>query len=378
MSKRFLFIHSGTDLYGSDRMLLFVLEIVRTQFPDSYTEVWIPGPGALSRKISDDFPEVLVRFEPTSILRRYDLKRLNFSALFRLMLFPRWISRFSKFDVIVVNTIVIWDALLALRFVKSRKVVYVHEAPEGGARKIFRWFIRQADAEQVFVSRAAQESVGDSGNERQRVIWNGRPALQVAPPSPNTTSATLHLLLLGRISTVKGQEVLIDAMALLPEDLRRLIEVRIVGDVFGKQPMLLSNLHQKIEQHRLEQQVTFHPFSASPEAHFSWADGVVVPSVFPEPFGLVAIEAMSAFRPVIASAHGGLLEIVDDGITGWLFPPGDALALSKLLVKAATMDREAFLSLGLAGRYKFEAYFSEEHCRRAWIDLLQEDLNSTY
>jgi len=53
----------------------------------------------------------------------------------------------------------------------------------------------------------------------------------------------------------------------------------------------------------------------------------LVPSVWAEPFGLVALEAMAAGRPVIASATGGLLDIVVDGETGLLVPPGDLVAL---------------------------------------------------
>ena len=370
--KRFLFIHSGTDLYGSDRMLLFVMETVRAVFPGGYLEVWIPGPGALSLQIARDFPEAEVRYEPTAVLRRYDLKRFNFGALFRLAIFPRWIRKLSAFDFILVNTIVIWDVLLALRFVKGRKVVYVHESPEGLSRRIFRWFLRWSGAERVFVSHAVQASVWVNGDPNQRVIWNGCKAVQVAPPQSGGEPRNLHLLQLGRISAVKGQELLLDALALLPRNVRKCIDIRIVGDVFGRQEALMARLYEKIVHCGMEDQVSFHPFSSPPDAHFAWADGIVVPSVFPEPFGLVAIEAMSTSRPVIAAAHGGLLEIVEDGVSGWLFLPGDAEALSHLLWRAATMDRGTFLGLGDAGRRRYESFFSEERCRHAWIELLEE------
>ena len=61
--------------------------------------------------------------------------------------------------------------------------------------------------------------------------------------------------------------------------------------------------------------------------------GVIVPSLWSEPFGLVALEAMAVVRPVVASSVGGLVDIGEDGVTGLLTPPGDEAAL------AAAMSR---------------------------------------
>lgn len=59
----------------------------------------------------------------------------------------------------------------------------------------------------------------------------------------------------------------------------------------------------------------------------------IVPSVWPEPFGIVVIEAMTKGCPVVASATGGIVDIVVDGETGLLVPPGDATALSQALTR---------------------------------------------
>jgi glycosyltransferase involved in cell wall biosynthesis len=57
----------------------------------------------------------------------------------------------------------------------------------------------------------------------------------------------------------------------------------------------------------------------------------VVPSLWEEPFGMVAVEAMAVGRPVVAARGGGLSAIIDDGVTGLLFEPGDAQALTESL-----------------------------------------------
>lgn len=76
---------------------------------------------------------------------------------------------------------------------------------------------------------------------------------------------------------------------------------------------------------------------------------VVVPSTFPEPFGLVATEAMWAGTPVVASAVGGLIGVLDHGRTGVLVPPDDPAALREA-VTSLRDDPERRTELRLAGR----------------------------
>ncbi|MBI2425946.1 MAG: glycosyltransferase family 4 protein [Candidatus Hydrogenedentes bacterium] len=89
------------------------------------------------------------------------------------------------------------------------------------------------------------------------------------------------------------------------------------------------------------------------------ADVCVVPSVWQEPFGMVALEAMATGRPICASAVGGLQHIVADGETGFLFPPGDApalaAALSRLLDDAPLRQRMGDAARArVASRYTWE------------------------
>jgi glycosyltransferase involved in cell wall biosynthesis len=84
----------------------------------------------------------------------------------------------------------------------------------------------------------------------------------------------------------------------------------------------------------------------------------VVPSVWPEPFGLVAAEAMAAGKPVVASAVGGLAELVQDGITGIHVPPGDVAALRNALERIVA-DAPLRARLGAAGRERAQEYSSD-------------------
>jgi glycosyltransferase involved in cell wall biosynthesis len=81
----------------------------------------------------------------------------------------------------------------------------------------------------------------------------------------------------------------------------------------------------------------------------------LVPSRWPDPCPLVALEAMAAGAPVIASATGGLVEQVDDGTTGRLVPPGDVGAL-RTAIADLLADPEARRRMGAAGRERATAY----------------------
>jgi glycosyltransferase involved in cell wall biosynthesis len=75
----------------------------------------------------------------------------------------------------------------------------------------------------------------------------------------------------------------------------------------------------------------------------------LVPSVWPEPFGIVVIEAMAGGSPVIASRIGGIPEIVADGETGILVPPGDPVALRQAL-ETLLCDENLCRKMGLAAK----------------------------
>lgn len=94
------------------------------------------------------------------------------------------------------------------------------------------------------------------------------------------------------------------------------------------------------------------------------ADIAVVPSVWHEPFGLAAVEAMVAAAPVVASRSGGLADIVRDGETGLLVPPGDARALAEAL--ARLLDDAA-----LRGRMG-QAGWLRAHGEYDWCQVLQK------
>ena len=88
------------------------------------------------------------------------------------------------------------------------------------------------------------------------------------------------------------------------------------------------------------------------------ADVVAMPSITPEPFGRVALEAQAMGRPVIAFNHGGAAESIQNGVTGWLAEPGDADSLAAALRTALSLDAVERATMANTARTHIEKRFS--------------------
>ena len=89
-------------------------------------------------------------------------------------------------------------------------------------------------------------------------------------------------------------------------------------------------------------------------------DVVVHASSQPEPFGLVVIEGMAAGKPVVATAAGGVLDIIQDGVNGLLVPCKDSKAMARAIIKILS-DRDKAEQIGNAARQRIFEKFTVQH-----------------
>ena len=109
-------------------------------------------------------------------------------------------------------------------------------------------------------------------------------------------------------------------------------------------------------------------------AAYKLADVVVSASTRPEGFGRVIAEAQAMGRPVIATDHGGAREIVLDGETGWLVPPGDPAALADAIARAISFDVAERGALAQRGIAHIRAHFSTERMTGLTLGVYEEIL----
>ncbi|MEM1103260.1 MAG: glycosyltransferase family 4 protein [Pseudomonadota bacterium] len=199
----------------------------------------------------------------------------------------------------------------------------------------------------------------------------------IAPPASGDEEAPRQRIAVavpGRLARWKGQHVAVRAAQLLRESGQQgRFQFMLVGGV--KEPNAYAEeLRVAIVAAGLGDMVKMVGHCADMPAALSLSDVVVSPSVRPEAFGRVAVEAQAMGRPVIAADHGGARETILQGETGWRTPPGDAEALAAVLSDFAKMDRARRARMGDAARRRAETLYSaDEMCAstlRVYADLL--------
>jgi glycosyltransferase involved in cell wall biosynthesis len=355
-----LVVHPSDEAYGADRVVLRLATglaargwRVRVLLSDDQ------APGWLTRRL--DEAAIPIARGPLAPARRRYMRPLALPGYVRrLVRARRWIrAEAATFrpTVIHVNTSALLVGAILGRPAGARLAWHVHEIVV--RPRLLAWVFRLAPAlaadRVVAISGAVRDHCSPLRLRRRRidVVWNGLEDRAVAPLSPGAAPIVAFV---GRLNRWKGYEVFVDAAARLAPvlpDARFLI----AGDPPEGESWRIGALRNRLDSHRLAGRAEHVGFSADVPALLDGVDVVAVPSTWPEPFGLVTLEAMRAGRPVVATAHGGTLDLVEDGVTGLLVPPRDPAALADAI---ATLLRDPGLRarMGAAARARFEASFT--------------------
>ena len=168
------------------------------------------------------------------------------------------------------------------------------------------------------------------------------------------------ILLPGRLTTWKGQEVFIEAINLVNIELGyEAFYAVILGSDQGRD-LYKKKLIRLSEQYRLTKQLRFIDHCKDMALAYKVSDIIVSASIEPEAFGRVSVEAQSMEKPIIASNIGGSNETVVDEKTGYLFKAGDAKSLSQKILKTLTIDETQLKLIGIEGRKNIVQKFNVE------------------
>ena len=168
------------------------------------------------------------------------------------------------------------------------------------------------------------------------------------------------ILVPGRLTSWKGQEMLIEAINLTKVELGyEAFHLVILGSHQGRD-LYKKKLIRITEQYRLTNQIKFIDQCKDMALAYKVSDIVISPSIEPEAFGRVAVEAQSMEKLIIASNIGGSNETIINEKTGFLFEAGDINSLSKKIIQAITMDESSLKLMGKEGRKNIIKKFNVE------------------
>jgi glycosyltransferase involved in cell wall biosynthesis len=344
--------------------------------------VVLPDDGELATDLREAGVEVVIR--PLAVVRR-------------ALLTPRGLA--------AIASAAAQDAVALRKLAAGREVALIHSntsvvlggAPAAaGARIPHLWHMREIYQGSEFergwpafrtmllsaaalpcVSRATASQFGAS--RRPRVVPDG---LAIEPRRAPRAEARAALGLpadapviavLGRISGWKGQDVLIRALAEPELERRRAVAV-IAGAAWPGAEERTVAVRVLARSLGVDHRVRFVGFRDDVENVYGAADVVAVPSTAPDPLPGAAIEAAAAGCAVVASAHGGLPEIIRDGRTGRLVTPGDPGALARAAA-ALLDDPDERERLGAAAATSVRERFAPSRLLAAIQDLYDEVLS---
>ena len=344
-----VFVHSSNEMYGADRMLL---EVIRSLPSGWRATVLLPNDVAstgatLAEELDKQgVPHVTADL---AILRRAYLTPRGLLSLARRIMGTVRLIRTMRPSAVYLTTSA---SLIVAPFLSitgtGSVVLHCQEIWQGRESRILGLLARSVDR-CICISLPVQNALRGSVRKKAVVIENGH--RDSAQPRIDVLGRTgsVQFLIASRWNAWKGHGTLLDAWDSI-ESPGRLV---IVGG-----PPAVGAAYDVVGRVRALR----HPSSVSIvgevddiEAYIDESDFMIVPSDAPEPFGLVAIEAFSRGRGVIASNAGGLADIVTNREDGYLFTPGSTTELSEILTSTT---RNAAVSFGSAARSTYEARYS--------------------
>jgi len=198
-------------------------------------------------------------------------------------------------------------------------------------------------------------------------IYNGVD-LEKYTPTPSLGTSNDEVMTIGfagRLIEGKGVDILLRAVAAGAN--QGAVRVRIAGDGPGR-----SMLERLAAELRLNAAAEFTGWSSDMPSFWRACDVAAMPSDrLVESFGMSAVEAMACARAVVVTANGALPELVDDNVTGFVVPPGDARVLANALLELAR-DVEKRRAVGRAARARCEQRFDIRTCAASYLDLFQD------
>lgn len=281
-----------------------------------------------------------------------------------------WVAKTNKVDLIHANNEPLCNraALLAGKILRVPTICHVRGNQDG--TRLMRWAYSLPDyfvPVSFWVEKNIIENLGVSKN-KTKVVYDGLELEKLDINSDGTIFREKYGIpkeafavgLVGLLIPWKGQEIFLDAATQLKQKIPNLKMV-IVGGTPEDCVSYERKLKKRVSDEGLTDTVIFTGHVDEMPIVYNGLDVVVSASTKPEPLGTMVIETLAMGRPLIAPNHGGGAEMVEHGVTGLLFEPGDANELATM-IQAYYEDRALRQKVGRNGRiHALKTFGVREH-----------------
>lgn len=342
--KRILYLHSGAELYGADNILYEILKGIDKNKYEIY--VLLPCDGPLVEKIQNLGINVEILDYP--IIRR---KYFNIKGIFDYIInYFKYNSRINSFikkneiDIVHVNTLAVLQGI-GLRKKRCKIIYHIHEMINEPKLlfKIIYYLICRYSHKVIVVSNAVEKHIHSITKKKFNnvvVIHNGINIDKYVSDGDcislynelNIPENSIVVGMIGRINNIKGQDHFIKSLVPIIENNKDIYGV-MVGGTFDGQEWRKEKLVELISSYsnNLSDHFKIVDFRNDVNLFYKLFDLFVLPSVKYDSFPTVVLEAMASSLPIVAYKQGGVVEMVEDGINGFLVEWKNIDELSKII-----------------------------------------------
>jgi len=364
MKKTILFVHQSSDLYGSDKALLLLVKKLNKEL--FVPIVVLPKEGLLQEALLKENIRVII----TPVINIHkkmfnlrDLLILPFHLIGSLIKLNKELKNI-KIDIVQSNTVVVTLGFMFARLKGVTHFWHIHEVMDKPkiAVKIFPKLVNRFSDFTIFNSETTKQSfcnIMPKISSKSTVIYNGvdRDQPYYSENEMNDLKKTLSieekdiiLGLVGRINNDKGHFLLLENFEKISKYHNHIKLLFIGSPVEGKEEVF-DKIKNKIHSLQLQKKVIIIPFQTNIWKFWDIIDIAIAPSTVKESFCLVALEAMLANRPVIASDLGALKEVVKNNETGFLFNINNSKDLREKIITLVE-DKNLRLDFGEKGKQR--------------------------
>ena len=384
LKKNVLIVNQSAELYGADKALLELIE----NFPENFAPIVVlheEGP------FKDILEKMGIQVIKTSVIKVkrgilnpwffISLPFIVFKSFYKIkkelkgkkiaLIHSNATSVFiGAFYGFVFRIPHLWHVHEIIEKPKKVAQVYPHLVNFFSKKIIFNSVATSNHFTNILLKVNVKATIIHNGQERLREKTSEIKILKIKNTFSSQTEGKIIIGLVGRISKIKGQHLIVEAFSILLKNHSNIHLVFIGSSVKGKDEYLDHLFHQ-IKKLDIEKNISILDFQLDIWPYYDALDIVVVPSTEKESFGLVATEAMLSQKPVIAADHGGLSEIVVHNQTGFLFEPNNILDL-KLQLEKLILNKDLRSTFGENGLKRVNREFSTKKYVSAIAKVYQE------